>query len=92
MRVPAWQRFREQLLVALDRANPPPRDVVWDRFWQVRPDHWIHVCPCCRSDLPHYLAIRFWGERPLADLYCSRGCTEAEIVRALHHIIEQEAA
>jgi hypothetical protein len=74
--VPAWEQFRRRVLDALDEIAP-------ERFVYVSQDRAIHICPHCRAPLPESLSIHFHGETPRADLVCSLGCSEQEIVRAL---------
>ena len=73
---PPEPSFRERILTALDEIDPR-------RFVYIDRDRVVHVCPVCRAGLPEYLAVRFHGEAPRADLVCSLGCPELEIADAL---------
>jgi hypothetical protein len=80
---PAWITFRYALLDRLDAIAP-------ERFGYLSRDTATHICPACRSGLPHYLAIEFLGETPRARLICTRGCTDTLIAAALTGVLEVE--
>lgn len=67
------RQFRERIiraLLAVDR----------DGFTYIDSDRVVGTCPACGVG---DLAVRFHGQAPRADLECSLGCDECDVVRKL---------